>query len=285
MSRLFFVVLFFNSFSISAQRDSILYGIRCYMVSESKDTGTVWIQQNIKTKHGLVFNGRYFELFANGKLKINGNYKKGARTGKWIGYYETGQKSFVGYYDNGLKSDLWMKYFPHGQLAWKGSFFKDMHAGFWRYYYENGLLKAMTRYLIKSRAVTGKKIAKLNQFSFFPNLTYNYIISPADSLVEYYPDGKLKIRFLYGQSGGLNGICNSYYSTGKENFSGAYTNGQKSGLWNYYCSDGIIYQNIQFNTKTLPLISNTDSNAELHCLYLEILPEIKWEKEFYPSTN
>ncbi|CAN5154678.1 hypothetical protein BH09BAC5_BH09BAC5_21700 [soil metagenome] len=276
---LFYTFLFFSSY-LSAQRDSVIGGIKCHLISENSDTGSAWIQKVIVKKGKEKFNGTYFEFYPGGKLKAKGYYKNGKRYQKWIRYYADGKKSEEGYFDKGEKSDLWITYYENGQISWKGSFFKDIRSGFWRYYYEDGKLKGMTRYRIKTEKINRKPKEgdkKKKGMSVKTNVEFIYTVSPADSLVEYYPDGKLKTRIIYGKEGGLNGAFDSYYENGKSNVHGEYTAGKKSGQWNYYCENEKIfrYEKYSVGNDNPEVIQGTDTCTSVE----ECLPWMKWEVE------
>ncbi|MCX6311789.1 MAG: hypothetical protein NT084_09145 [Bacteroidetes bacterium] len=283
MHRILFIVTLFLSISLFAQRDSIIGSINCHLISDSSDTGTSWIQQKIKRKSGEQFNGVYFEIYPDGKLKAKGYYKRGKRNEKWIRYYPSGQKSVEGYFDVGYKSDLWMEYYPSGQISWKGNFYKNMPSGFWRYFYENGIQKSMTRYLIKTSRVMGKATATAKGRSFKSNMETHYTISPADSLVEYYPDGKLKIRILYGHKGGLNGACDFYYANGVKSFHGQYLEGKEVGDWFYYCPDGKLFKFTRFTSvaNQADVRIETDENCDV----ATIEPEMIWKTQTFPPIE
>jgi antitoxin component YwqK of YwqJK toxin-antitoxin module len=265
--RYLFLGLLFLSTTLFAQRDSLINGIKCHLVSENKDTGTAWIQQKLVKKGVTKFRGTYYEFYPGGKLKAKGYYKNGKRTEKWIRYYSSGKKAEEGYFDAGYKSDLWMTYYESGQLSWKGNFFKNIRSGYWRYYYEDGKLKAMTRYRIKTDKVIKKAKKKSKGVSFKVNKEFQYRVSPADSLVEYYPDGKLRTRIIYGKEGGLNGDADFYYENGKLNKHGKYIDGKLSGDWVRYCTSGAVF------------IPNTNTNPDVICFYEELNPWLKWEVE------
>lgn len=267
-----------------SQRDSTINGIKCHLIAAS-DTGSSWIQQKVKTKKGEQFRGHYFEIFPDGKLKATGYYKKGKRNEKWIRYYKSGQKAEEGYFDAGYKSDLWKEYFPSGQLAWKGNFFRDIRSGFWRYYYENGVQKSMTRYVITTSRVMSKSKSKENGRSIKANMEIQYTISPADSLVEYYPDGKLKIRISYGHKGGLNGVCDYYYGNGVKSFHGEYLNGKKFGIWKYFCADGMEMRWINYDQNEQGIFEARVFEPEYKCGYYEIVPLMKWEIETFSAVK
>ncbi|MDQ3108629.1 MAG: hypothetical protein M3R17_01935 [Bacteroidota bacterium] len=276
MRILLFGLLFISS-SLFAQRDSVINGIKCHLISESTDTGTAWIQQKVVRKGVTKFNGVCFEIYPGGKLKAKGYYKRGKRTGKWQRFYSSGIKAEEGYFDAGYKTELWMMYFESGKLSWKGNFYKNMRSGIWRYFYEDGKLKAMTRYRIKTESITKKpKEGAKKGMSIRVNREISYSISPADSLVEYYPDGKLRTKIIYGKEGGLTGTYDVYYANGKKNTQGEFLNGKRSGDWQYYCEDGVVYKYVNYSLVNEPK-AGQGSDA---CAYTEMLPWLKWEIEF-----
>lgn len=284
MSRFLFTISFI-AFSVAAnsQRDSLINGIKCHLISVSSDTGTSWIQLKIKKKTGEQFNGVYFEIYPGGKIKSKGYYKKGKRDEKWISYYQDGQTKVEGFYDEGFKSELWKEYYPSGQMSWKGNFFKDMRSGFWRYYYENGIQKSMTRYVIKAFKVVGKPKPIMKGSSIKTNIEIHYTISPADSLVEYYPDGKLKVRILYGHKGGLNGTCDYYYGNGVKSFHGQYLDGKEVGDWLYYCPDGKLFKFTRYTG--VPNQADVRIETDQLCDITAVKPEMKWQKEIFPPIE
>jgi antitoxin component YwqK of YwqJK toxin-antitoxin module len=272
MRKLLIGLLFITS-SLFAQRDTMVNRVKFHLIADS-DTGTTWIQQKIVKKGVTKFNGVYYEFYPGGKLKAKGYYKRGKRTGKWLRYYQGGQKSEEGFFDAGFKTELWMTYYESGVMSWKGNFFKNMRSGYWRYFYEDGKLKAMTRYRVKAESVAKKPKSNVRGMSIRVNREITYSISPADSLVEYYPDGKLRTRILYGKEGGLNGVFDFYYPDGKINFHGAYTNGKESGTWIWYCTDGIKQRSINYSDA-----NPANSEFGVICIHEAITPWLKWEIE------
>lgn len=277
MRILLFLFLFISS-SLFAQRDSVISGIKCHLVSESPDSGTAWIQNKTVTKKGVVkFRGVYWEFYPGGKLKAKGYFKNGKQYQKWIRYYPGGQKAEEGYYDKGLKSDLWMRYYENGKMSWKGNYFKNMRSGYWRYFYEDGTPKAMTRYRIKTASVAKKpKAGTKKGISIRVNREITYSISPADSLIEYYPDGKLRTRIIYGKEGGLNGSCQHFYPDGKINLDAKYLAGKETGEWIYYCKNGLVFKSARYSD------AKDASESQPHdesCIFEEIQPWLPWKVE------
>jgi antitoxin component YwqK of YwqJK toxin-antitoxin module len=269
------IALLFVSTSLFAQRDSVISGIKFHLVAAT-DTGTSWIQQKIVKKGVTKFGGVYYEFYAGGKLKTKGYYKRGKRTGKWMYYYSSGKKSAEGYYDEGFKTELWMAYYESGVMSWKGNFFKNIRSGFWRYFYEDGKLKAMTRYRIKTESIAKKPKEATKGMSIRVNRVITYSISPADSLVEYYPDGKLRTRIIYGKEGGLTGTYDLYYENGKKNTHGEFIDGKRSGKWEFYCVDGTL---LKIEAPSIINIPETKQEGSDVCGYVEMSPWMKWEVE------
>ncbi len=274
--RTFLFACLFISSSLFAQRDSVINGIKCHLVAKSSDTGTTWIQRKIinKKKNTEKFNGRYWEFYPGGKVKASGYYKNGKRDEKWIRYYPNGKKSEEGYFDKGFKSNIWMTYFESGKMSWKGNYFKNMRAGVWRYFYEDGKLKGMTRYRVKTQKIAKKPKSGVKRgISVGAYKEITYTISPADSLVEYYPNGKLRTRIIYGHEGGLTGSYAMYYDDGTIKVRGQYLDGKKTGTWEYFCSSGALFYKTELIEPSPLRIEDGP------CEFGEELPLMKWEVE------
>ena len=274
MMRYFLVLFFLFPAFLFAQRDTLVQGIKFHLVSDS-DTGISWIQFKTGKNGKDHFRGWYLEYYRDGKVKAKGHYKNGKRSDDWTRYYPDGQIAEKGYFDNGYKSFLWQTFYPNGKMAWKGSFFKDIRSGFWRYYYEDGKLKAMTRYRIKTEK-RHRKPKEKKGFSIMINVEYTYSVSPADSLVEYYPDGKLRTRIIYGKEGGMTGPVAFYYENGKPSLEGTMYFGNKIGEWIYYCPDGSVSSREKYAVdKKEPV----EVKNEAACEYVIMHPWMKWEVE------
>jgi antitoxin component YwqK of YwqJK toxin-antitoxin module len=270
------VFVFCSSIFISAQRDTLVSGIKLHLVSDA-DTGTAWIQQKFNKKGQEHFRGWYVEYYRDGKLKAKGHYKNGKRSDDWTRYYPGGQIAEKGYFDGGYKSDLWQTFYENGKMSWKGSFFKNIPSGFWRYYYEDGKLKGMTRYRIHTEKTHTKKTGKTKGMSVKVNVEFTYSVSPADSLVEYYPDGKLRTRIIYGKEGGMTGHYKLYYENGKPNVEGDMYFGNKVGTWLWYLPDGSVWAQKEY---TLDSPSKEEPQSlDLNPQYEHLSPWLKWEPE------
>ncbi len=276
MIRNFLITFLFLTYGLFAQRDTVINKMKCHLISDNKDTGTVWIQKKSVNKGIEKLNGSYFEFYPGGQLKAKGFYKNGKSNDKWLRYYKNGKLSEEGYFDKGLKSDYWATYFESGQMSWKGNYFKNMRSGVWRYFYEDGKLKAMTRYRIKTESIKRKAKPGEKGISAKANVEIHYHISPADSIVEYYPDGKLRTRILYGNEGGLVGDIDFYYEDGSKNMHGKYIQGKKTSSWEWFCPNGMVYKSEKYTLGSdIPEIKQS---ADV-CTFKEIIPWMKWQEE------
>ncbi len=83
-------------------------------------------------------NGEYLELYANGKIKIEGQKKDSLRDGVWYSYFENGNKWSETTYKKGLKEGPTLVNYPNGKLFYKGQYKNDKKTGHWIFYKEDG---------------------------------------------------------------------------------------------------------------------------------------------------
>ena len=91
-------------------------------------------------------NGEYLELYANGKIKIEGQKKDGLREGVWYSYFETGNKWSETTYKKGLKEGVSIVNYPNGKMHYKGQYKNDKKIGTWYFYNEDGTLDLEENY-------------------------------------------------------------------------------------------------------------------------------------------
>jgi len=85
-------------------------------------------------------NGEYLEVYANGKIKIEGQKKDNLRDGTWYSYFESGNKWSETNYKNGLKKGASIVNYPNGKIHYKGQYKDDKKSGTWYFYKEDGTL-------------------------------------------------------------------------------------------------------------------------------------------------
>ncbi|MEE2752941.1 MAG: hypothetical protein VX910_03085 [Candidatus Latescibacterota bacterium] len=67
-------------------------------------------------------DGPYQDHYSNGRVKEEGVYKGGVKTGKWTYYWKTGAKKTEGSYAKGKPSGTWIYYSKEGAMLGKGSY-------------------------------------------------------------------------------------------------------------------------------------------------------------------
>ena len=67
-------------------------------------------------------DGPYRDHYPNGKVKEEGVYKNGEKTGKWTYYWKAGAKKTVGYYTKGTPTGTWTYFSSQGAVLGKGTY-------------------------------------------------------------------------------------------------------------------------------------------------------------------
>lgn len=83
-------------------------------------------------------NGEYLEVYANNKIKIEGQKKDSLREGVWYSYFENGNKWSETTYKKGLKEGATLVNYPNGKPHYKGQYKNDKKSGHWIFYKEDG---------------------------------------------------------------------------------------------------------------------------------------------------
>lgn len=77
-------------------------------------------------------------FYPDGQLRMQGEYKEGAKHGKWISYYNNGNKWSIGYYKEGINDGKTITWHENGQKYYEGSYRDGERAGIWKFWDENG---------------------------------------------------------------------------------------------------------------------------------------------------
>ena len=212
------------------------------------DMGTI-IGEGIVKEDGNR-DGHWKDLYPDGKIKAEGDYKDGKRVGEWKfyysggkleqdgkftssgkfqgtwkWYYETGQLMCEEEYNNGLKDGMHTEYDENGKIVEEGEYIKDLEDGPW--------FTTMGDYLERGRYRDGLKNGKWVSYHLISdNVKTDSILSFSGSFVDDNPDGK----HIY------------YWDNGKVKDEGYYLMGKKEGDWIKYEYDGtpflvITYRN------------------------------------------
>jgi len=195
-------------------------------------------------------DGHWKDLYPDGKIKAEGDYKDGLQVGEWKfyypdgkleqdgkftskgkyhgtwkWYYESGQLMREEEFDNGLKDGMHTEYDENGKIIEEGEYIKDQEDGSWVLTIGDYLERGTYRDGLKNGKWVSYHLVKMNEKT-------DSVLSFSGSFVEDNPDGK----HIY------------YWDNGKVKDEGSYLMGKKEGDWTKYEYDGtpflvITYRN------------------------------------------
>ncbi len=170
--------------------------------------------------------GEWKYYYSNGKLEQDGKFTNAGKFhGTWKWYYDSGQLMREEEYDNGLKDGMHTEYNENGKMVEEGEYIKDLEDGPW--------FTTIGDYLERGTYRDGLKNGKWVSYQLTSaNSKTDSVLSFSGSFVEDNPDGK----HIY------------YWDNGKVKDEGFYLMGKKEGDWIKYEYDGtpflvITYRN------------------------------------------
>ena len=234
-----------------------------------------------------------------GKIVEISHYFLGKKYGKYKSFYPSGKVQFDGYFFLDFPDSTFSAFYEDGTLAEKGKYailptinekldtidliellnkisvFKSIKTGEWNYYYEDG--KPFETTYFKENDTTEYILSYFSE-------TNKQVIKEGEGVFEtFYSSGKPKKKINY-----KNGIPNGEYMywnpNGNIRIKGAYTNGQKDGLWTeYFITGQQIYQIINYtnglkNGEFKEYLIN--GNLTILGNYKNHMKEGKWEYYF-----
>ena len=87
-----------------------------------------------------VHDGMNVVKWPSGKVKMQGNYKDGKRTGEWQSFFESGQLNSDEFYTDGKNDGKVDVYYENGQKRYEGENHDGKLSGIWHFWNENGKL-------------------------------------------------------------------------------------------------------------------------------------------------
>ncbi len=186
------------------------------------------------------FQDNWKEFYPDGKLKAEGRYRNGKRTGKWQFYFSNGELEQTGNYNNGEYDGEWIWYYPDGQQHIVQNYVDGLEDGRFQELSENGTVIAEGDYIegerhgnwiintgferMEGRYRNGERNGKWKTFSAKDKRQ----ISFEGSFVDGIPNGK---HVYYQENGKI--LEEGHYSMGKLN-----------GVWKKYDENGQLYVTI-----------------------------------------
>jgi uncharacterized protein len=161
-------------------------------------------------------NGKWKDLYADGKIMDEGQYVDNRRSGQWK-FYNLAQKiEQTGSYNNGRPDGLWKWYYEDGKLLREEEYFQGKRDGLYTEYSVDGEIIAQGQYT--DGETNGEWKYKYSNFT---------------------EDGK----YIAGLK---DGIWKSYYTNGKLKFKGNFIQGNPDGLQSFYYENGQLREEQYF---------------------------------------
>ncbi len=190
-----------------------------------------------------LFQDTWKEFYPDGKVKAEGRYRNGKRSGKWRFYYPEGELEQEGTFNNkGEYDGDWTWYYPSGAVRITQTYVNGVEDGDFREYFEDGKIIAQGEYIdgerhgdwtintglevMSGRYRNGERHGKWKTYS----LKNDKRITFEGSYVDGVPNG----RHIY------------YQENGKPLEEGSYSMGKQNGVWKKYDEKGNVFVTILY---------------------------------------
>ncbi len=189
-------------------------------------------------------NGKWKDLYANGKVQAEGQYTDNRRSGTWKFYSPEGKVEQTGSYNNGRPDGLWKWYYDNGAMLREEEYFQGVRDGSSTEYSLAGDIIAQGEYS------DGEKNGEWKFKSGTVSEEGKYIIGLRDGIWKsYYPDGTLKFKGNFVQ-GNPDGKQTFYYENGNTKEEQYYQSGIREKTWKKYNEEGLPFLVIAYKNDT-----------------------------------
>ena len=195
-------------------RNKVPVGVHMEYGNDGKVTNAfIYNDNGLLLSEGLVdeagkYNGKWKDLYSNGKVQAEGQYTDSRRTGQWKFYNASEKVEQTGSYNNGRPDGLWNWYYESGAILKEEEYFQGQRDGASTEYSISGDIIAQGQYSDGER--NGEWKAKSGDIT---------------------EEGK----YITGLK---DGVWKSFYSNGKLKFKGNFVQGNPDGQQIYYYEDG-----------------------------------------------
>ena len=185
-------------------------------------------------------NGKWKDLYANGKIQAEGQYTESRRTGQWKFYNASEKVEQTGSYNNGRPDGLWTWYYETGTVLKEEEYFQGQRDGLSTEYSATGEIIAQGQYSDGEK--NGEWKFKSGGFSEGGK----FITGLRDGAWKsYYDTGKLKFRGSFVQ-GNPDGQHIYFYENGKTKEEQYYQMGIRQKTWKKFNEEGILVLSITY---------------------------------------
>jgi uncharacterized protein len=185
-------------------------------------------------------NGKWKDLYPNGKVEAEGQFSDNRRTGQWKFYNDSSKIEQTGSFNNGRPDGVWNWYYNDGKLLKEEEYFQGQRDGSSTEYSDTGEIIAQGQYAEGEKNGPWKyKIGDINEEG-------KYISGLRDGPWKaYFDDGKLKFKANYVQ-GNPDGQQIDYWDNGKIKEEEYYQMGIKEKSWKKFDEEGQLFLVISY---------------------------------------
>jgi uncharacterized protein len=221
-------------------RNKIPVGVHRDYGKDGKVTNAyIYNDNGLLLSEGIVdeagkFNGKWKDLYPNGKTQAEGQYTDSRRTGLWKFYNLQDKVEQTGSYNNGRPDGVWKWYYENGALLREEEYFQGQRDGTYTEYSPTGEVIAQGQYSDGER--NGEWKFKTDNYTE----EGKYITGLKDGTWKsFYGNGKIKFKGDFVQ-GNPDGLQNFYYEDGKIKEEQNYQSGIREKTWKKFDEDGTV---------------------------------------------
>ena len=227
-------------------RNKIPVGVHREYGKDGKVTNAfIYNDNGLLLSEGLVdeagkYNGKWKDLYSNGKVQAEGHYTDSRRTGQWK-FYNTSEKiEQTGSYNNGRPDGLWNWYYETGAILREEEYFQGQRDGASKEYSITGDILAQGQYSDGERNGEWKvKSGDITEEG-------KYITGLKDGVWKsFYSNGKLKFKGNFVQ-GNPDGQQIYYFENGKPKEEQYFQMGIRQKTWKKFSEDGTPFLVISY---------------------------------------
>ncbi len=227
-------------------RNKIPVGIHREFGKDGKVTNSfIYNDNGLLLSEGIVDeagnrNGKWKDLYPNGKVEAEGQFSDNRRTGQWKFYNDSSKIEQTGSFNNDRPDGVWNWYYNDGKLLKEEEYFQGQRDGSSTEYSDTGEIIAQGQYAEGEKNGPWKfKIGDINEEG-------KYISGLRDGPWKaYFDDGKLKFKANYVQ-GNPDGQQINYWDNGKIKEEEYYQMGIKEKAWKKFDEEGQLFLVISY---------------------------------------
>jgi len=219
-------------------RNNIPVGVhRDYGKDGKVSNAYIYNDNGLLLSEGIVdeagnYNGKWKDLYTDGKTMAEGQYNENRRTGAWRFYNQTGKIEQTGSFNGGRPDGLWKWYYETGQLLREEEYFQGRRDGASSEYSETGEIITHVQY------IECEKNGDCKHKSGDYTEEGNYITGLKDGVWKsYYAEGEIKFKGNFIQ-GNPDGEHRYYYENGKLKEEQYFQMGIRQKTWKKFDEEG-----------------------------------------------